>query len=84
MRLLLSNQKRLLLGIGLAFVFSGACDRVQRIVAGPKLLLKSDLQSSKWWKKMRLGALQGFTGEFLKLGFEVSERIVSRYIRRLG
>jgi hypothetical protein len=51
---LLSGQKQLLLGIVPVSVCSGVCDRVQRIVAGPKYLLKSDLQSSKWRKKMGL------------------------------
>jgi hypothetical protein len=51
MLLSLSNRKPLLLGIVPVSVFFGVSDRVQRIVAGPNYLLKSDLRSNKWLKK---------------------------------
>jgi hypothetical protein len=56
-----------LLGIVPVSVFSGVSDRVQRIVAGLDLLMKSDLRSNKWWKKTQRGVPQGFMGSFSSL-----------------
>jgi hypothetical protein len=69
----------LLPGIERAFVYSGAFDLGQRALAGRcSISHPADRERESLWGAFRIH------GELLKLGLNVSERIVSRYIRRLS